>query len=75
MTTPIKQRTNFYSANNTPLGSIKKIKTANVANHANGEDMTPSRVNRIYPPKPQETVDRNSGDGEGIQGTALHDSY
>lgn len=69
MTTPIKQRTGFHSDNCTPLGSSRKNKTASVTNHSNVENMTPSRMNRIYPPKPQETIDQNAGDGEGIQGT------
>ena len=72
MTTPIKQRTGFNSANNTPHGSSRKIKsTTNVTNHLIAEHMTPSRMNRIYPPKPQETVDNNNDDGEGIQGMIL----
>jgi hypothetical protein len=33
--------------------------------------MTPSRLNRIHPPKPQETEDQSAGDGEGIQGMFL----
>ena len=71
MTTPIKQRANFHSVNNTPLhGSSRKAKTAPT------DHMTPSRTNRVnHPPKPPqpESVDPNSGDGEGIQGTSFQD--
>jgi hypothetical protein len=70
MTTPIKQRVNFHSANNTPIGSSRKGKATTMTNHSNTENMTPSRLNRINPPRPQqETVEQSNGDGEGIQGT------
>ena len=70
MTTPIKQRSNFNSANNTPCGSSRKMKTSNVTNRSNVENMTPSRVNR--PSKPQEAEELGGGDGEGIQGMLIH---
>ena len=66
MTTPVKQRTCF-----TPIGSNRKGTANHVANYANAEHMTPSRMNRTFPPKPQEKVEQNSSDGEGIQGTTL----
>lgn len=72
MTTPIKQKVNFHSTNNTPCGSSRKAKTTTVTNHSNVENMTPSRLNRIHPPKPQETEEQSGGDGEGIQGMLLH---
>ena len=67
MTTPLKQRANSRSANSTPFGSkSKETISANLT--SNAENMTPSRLNRVYPPKPQATGEQNGGDGEGIQG-------